>query len=60
MFFDVDFTQVYRLSAEGFVLTFLIVFPSLLFLEWVFDLENKEEFMLLEKRVKKLEKLTRK
>lgn len=56
VFIDSDISQIKRLSIEGFVLTFLIVFPGLLFLEWIFDLENKEEFKILERRVKKLEK----
>jgi len=56
VFFDLDSSQIRRLSLEGFVLTFFIVFPSLLFLEWMFDLENKEEFQILEKRIRKLEK----
>ena len=56
IFFDADFSQLQRLSLEGFILTFLIVFPGLLLLEWIFDLENKEEFKVLESRVTKLEK----
>ena len=55
IFFDADFSQLQRLSIEGFILTFIILFPTLLFLEWMFDLENHEEFSNLEKRVKKLE-----
>ena len=56
IFFDLDMSQIKRLSIEGAVITFLIVFPTLLLLEWIFDLENKEEFNLLEKRIKKLER----
>jgi len=56
IFIDLDFSQLQRLSLEGFLLTFLVVFPSLLFLEWVFDLENHEEFKIVEKRVSSLEK----
>ena len=55
-FFDLDMAQIRRLSFEGFLLTFLIVFPSLLLLEWIFDLENHEEFRAIEQRVSKLEK----
>ena len=56
IFFDVDFAQIKRLSVEGFFLTFIIVFPSLLLLEWIFDLEDREEFKILEKRVSNLER----
>ena len=55
IFFDLDLNQLQRLSIEGFLITFFVVFPSLLLLEWIFDLENKEEFQILEKRIKKLE-----
>ncbi|MBX4196049.1 hypothetical protein KW805_00470 [Candidatus Pacearchaeota archaeon] len=59
LFFDVDITQLKRLSLEGFLLTFLVVFPTLLLLEWIFDLEDKEEFKSLEKRISNLEKENR-
>ena len=56
IFLDVDISQIQRLTVEGFIATFLVVFPSLLFLEWIFDLENHEEFKILEKRITNLEK----
>ena len=56
IFFDMDFSQIQRFTVEGFVLTFIVLFPSLLFLEWIFDLEDKEEFKVLESRIGKLEK----
>jgi len=56
IFLDLDFNQIQRLSIEGFFVTFLVVFPSLLLLEWIFDLENHEEFKIVEKRISKLEK----
>jgi hypothetical protein len=56
IFFDLDFGQLKRLSFEGFLFTFFVVFPSLLLLEWIFNLEDKEEFKILEKRISKLEK----
>ncbi|MEK6928955.1 MAG: hypothetical protein AABW65_03305 [Nanoarchaeota archaeon] len=55
IFFYVDFTQLKRLTIEGFFLTFFIVFPTLLLLEWIFDLDNKKEFQILERRVHNLE-----
>jgi len=56
IFLDLDFNQLQRLSLEGFLVTFLVVFPSLLLLEWIFDLENHEEFKIIEKRISALEK----
>ena len=56
IFLDLDFNQLQRLSLEGFLVTFLVVFPFLLLLEWIFDLENHEEFKIVEKRISALEK----
>ncbi len=55
IFFDLDFAQIKRLSFEGFILTFIIIFPALLLLEWIFDLENHAEFKQIEKRISRLE-----
>ncbi|MCK5624678.1 hypothetical protein KAI04_02455 [Candidatus Pacearchaeota archaeon] len=54
IFFDLDFTQIKRLTLEGLVLTLLIIFPAILFLEWVFDLNNKKKFEEIERKLKKL------
>ncbi len=56
IFLDADITQLKRLSLEGFLLTFTIIFPTLLLLEWLFNLEDHEEFKIIEKRITKLEK----
>ena len=56
IFIDLDLSQLKRFTIEGFFLTFMIVFPSILLLEWIFDLNNKEEFKILEKKVSSLEK----
>lgn len=56
VFLDLDFTQIERLSLGGFITTFIVVFVTLLILEKIFDLENHEEFIELEKRVSKLER----
>jgi len=56
IFMDLDFSQIKRLTFEGFLFTFFIVFPSALFLEWVFDLNNKKEILILKKRIEVLEK----
>lgn len=57
VFIDAKWSEISRLSIEGFIVTFVVIFPSLLLLEWIFDLENHEEFKILEKRVSELEKL---
>ena len=56
VFFDLDFKQIERLTIGGFIFTFILLFSTLLILEKIFDLENHEEFIELEKRVSKLEK----
>ena len=53
IFFDLDFSQIKRLTLEGLVLTLVIVFPAILFLEWIFDLNNKEEFKKINKKLKR-------
>jgi amino acid transporter len=55
VFFDLDFTQIERLTIGGFILTFILVFCTLLIMEKIFDLENHQEFKELENRVSKLE-----
>lgn len=59
IFFDLDWEQVKRLTLGGLVFTFVVVFPGALFIEWVFDINNRVEMDLLKKRVKKLEKKIR-
>lgn len=56
IFFDLAWEEIGRLTLEGIVLTFVVIFPAILFLEWVFDLNNKKKFDELEARIKKLEK----
>jgi len=53
LFFNLDFTQIKRLTLEGFVVTLLVIFPAILFLEWVFDMNNKKKFDELERKLKK-------
>jgi len=60
LYFDLDLAQLQRLSIEGFLLTFVVIFPTLLLLEWIFDLENHEEYKYLEKRINELEKKVKK
>lgn len=56
IFFDLDFKQIQRLTVEGIIVTFVVLFPAILFLEWVFDINNKKKFDEFEKRLKKIEK----
>jgi heme/copper-type cytochrome/quinol oxidase subunit 4 len=56
IFFDLDFSQIKRLTMEGFLLTLFVVFPTILFLEWVFDLNNKKKFEELEREIGELKK----
>lgn len=54
VFFDLDFNEIKRLTWEGLVLTFLVIYPAILFLEWVFDINNKKKFDDIERKLKKL------
>ena len=56
IFMDLDFMQVKRLTIEGLILTLFVIFPAILFLEWIFDVNNRKKFDEVEKRLKKLEK----
>ena len=50
IYIDLDFSQIKRLSIEGIILTVLVIFPAILFLEWVFDLNNKQEINKLKRK----------
>jgi hypothetical protein len=56
IFFDLDFAQIKRLTFEGIILTLIVVFPAILFLEWLFDLNNKIKFNELEKKINSIKK----
>ena len=56
IFFDLDFSQIGRLTLEGIIFTFVLVFPAIIFLEWVFDLNNRKKFDEVDKKIKALEK----
>ena len=56
IYMDLDFSQIKRLSIEGIILTVLIIFPAILFLEWVFDLNNQQELKKINKKISKLKK----
>ena len=53
IYMDLDFDQIKRLTVEGLILTVLVIFPAILFLEWVFDINNKKRIDELEKIIKR-------
>ncbi len=53
VFLDLDFESIKRLTLEGLVLTILVLYPAILFLEWVFDINNKRKFDEIEKKLKR-------
>ena len=56
VFFDLDFSEIKRLSLEGFIFTFILVFTGLLILEKIFTVEEDSEIENIEKRLRRLEK----
>lgn len=56
LFFDLDFSQIQRITIKGFVLTFILTFIALNILEKIFNLEEHEEITKIKKRLSKLEK----
>lgn len=54
--FDLDLEELGRLTLEGFIITFIMVFVGLLILEKIFTLEGDEEILKIKKRLTKLEK----
>ncbi|MDD5022620.1 MAG: hypothetical protein PHU63_00425 [Candidatus ainarchaeum sp.] len=56
IFFDMDFNQIERLTFEGFIFTLLVFFPTLIFMEWLFEWNNNDKMKTLEQKIEKLEK----
>lgn len=56
IFFDMDFSQIQRLTLESFIFTFVLVFVGLLILEKIFNLEEDAKILDIRKRLRKLEK----
>ena len=56
LFFDLDFSQIRRLSIEGFLFTFVLVFVGLIILERIFNIEEDAEIVALKKRLRKIER----
>jgi len=53
--FDLNLAEIKRLTIWGIALTALVIFPTILLLEWLFDWNNNAQLEELEKRIKKLE-----
>ena len=60
VFFDLDFSQIKRLSIEGFLFTFILVFAGLLTLEKIFNIEEDAEIINIKKRLNKIERKSKK
>jgi hypothetical protein len=56
IFFDLDFEQIKRLTFEGLILTLVVIFPAILFLEWIFDVNNRKKFREIDGQIKRLRK----
>jgi len=56
LFFDLDFEQIKRLTISGFIFTLIVIFPIMILLEWVFDINNKKQIDEINQRLNKLEK----
>jgi len=53
IYMDLNITPIKRLTLERFILTLLVIFSAILFLEWIFDINNKKKFDELERRLRK-------
>lgn len=56
VFFDLDISQIERLTIKGFIITFILTFLALIILEKIFTLEEDKEILKLKKRISNLEK----
>ena len=56
VFFDLDISQIKRLTFEGFIFTFILVFIGLIILEKIFNIEEDKEIINIKKRLNKIEK----
>jgi len=51
VYFDLDLSQIKRLSLFGVIFTAGIVFPAILFFEYVFDLNNQKQMNSLKEQI---------
>ncbi len=56
LFFDLDFSQIKRLSVEGFLFTFVFVFIGLIILERIFNIEEDAEIVGIKRKLRRIEK----
>jgi len=56
VFFDSDFSQIKRLTLTGFFSTFILVYLGLILLEWIFDLNNQQEMIKINRKINKINK----
>lgn len=59
IFFDLAFEEIKRLTISGLIFTLIVIFPALLVLEYIFDMNNQEKFNQLELKINKLSKLNK-
>ncbi|MEA2088915.1 MAG: hypothetical protein U9O55_03700 [Patescibacteria group bacterium] len=59
IFFDLNIAQIKRLTFIGVALTMFIAFLFLLFLEWIFDLDNEIKIEKLSKEIEDIKKKIR-
>ncbi|NCF75535.1 MAG: hypothetical protein GWO87_03560 [Xanthomonadaceae bacterium] len=59
VFFDLDITQIKRLTFAGIIITMFITLFFLFFLEWVFDLDNNAKIEKLCKEIEDIKKRVR-
>lgn len=52
---DLDLTQIKRLTIEGIILTLVVIFPAILILEKIFDINNNKRIQKINKRLNKIE-----
>jgi len=56
LFFDLDVSQIKRLSVEGFLFTFILVFIGLIILEKIFNIEEDAEIIGIKRKLRRIEK----
>ena len=54
VYFDLDFSQIKRLSLFGVLFTSGLVFPAILFFEFIFDLNNQKQMDSLKDQIEHL------
>ncbi|MCK5449443.1 hypothetical protein KAI32_01105 [Candidatus Pacearchaeota archaeon] len=57
IFFDLAFEEIKRLTVEGLIFTLVVIFPAMIFVEWIFDMNNKKKYDELNRRLNKLERI---